>query len=86
MGNESSVLNVTWMSPSGGDEIRNYTIRWFDQNGLVSDDTEHHVSHQSLFMTRLSNLSAGIDYRIEVKAVNEAGSGALSNISHCTSM
>lgn len=78
-GNQSITLNWTVPVNNGGRQITNYTIEYSDDDGNTWVIFERPIStEQSAIITGLVN---GISYKFRVSAINEVGSGPVSEVS-----
>ena len=72
--NETS-LCVSWLKPSGGDAIDNYSLQWSRENSSDVNSTlvEHKSSNNFFYI--IKGLSPGERVNASVKARNSAGEG-----------
>ncbi|XP_076806497.1 receptor-type tyrosine-protein phosphatase eta-like isoform X2 [Clavelina lepadiformis] len=71
----TTMIEVGWNKPDGGDAIDNYTIEWRNESDARYFKTIPHTSGTTSYTYIVGNLTPGSFYRFIVRSHNSAGDG-----------
>ena len=77
--NLSTMIDVSWNKPVGGDDVTDYLLEWWLSNSKdVNSDTEIHLHEIDSYNYVIDRLTPGKRYDVKISARNSAGTGQSS--------
>ncbi|CAK8684487.1 unnamed protein product [Clavelina lepadiformis] len=77
--NLSTMIDVSWNKPAGGDDVTDYLLEWWLSNSEdVNSDTEIHLHEIDSYNYVIDGLTPGKRYGVKISARNSAGTGQSS--------
>ncbi|CAK8684497.1 unnamed protein product [Clavelina lepadiformis] len=71
----TTMIEVGWNKPDGGDAIDNYTLEWRNESDARYFETIPHTSGTTSYTYMVGNLTPGSFYQFIVRSHNSAGNG-----------
>jgi predicted phage tail protein len=78
---DKTSISITWTAPTydGSSSITSYNVYWDNNSGTLLSTPVGTTNYQTLSFTK-SGLTAGLNYKFAVSAVNDLGESSLSGV------